>query len=124
MTPPPRPQLREPDSRAKLTTVAAFPRYYSPDNLAVRRDGPILATAVLQQELCYIPAPDTCGQAEPMPVERAGHSPGPDQIKARPQQPEPEPEPDNLGAVVSGCAGFLVNGDLTANRPAQSMEGN
>jgi hypothetical protein len=61
MTPPPRPQLREPDGRAKLTTVAAFPRYYSLDN---------------------------------------------------------------LGAVVSGCAGFLVNGDLTADRSAQSMEGN
>jgi hypothetical protein len=64
MTPRPRPQLCEPDSRAKLTTVAA-----------------------------------------------------------RPRQPEPEPEPDNLGAVVSGCAGFLVNGDLTSNRSAQSMEG-
>ena len=100
MTAPPRPQLREQDSRAKLTTVAAFPRYYSPDNLAVRRDGPILVTAVLQQELCYIPAADTRGQAEPMLVERAGHSPGPDQIKARPRQPEPEP---GIRTGQSGC---------------------
>jgi hypothetical protein len=100
MTPPPRPQLREPGSqatthldqdattawtrtartgwpetmqtqepsRAKLTTVAVFPRYYSLDNLAVRRDGSILVTAALQQELWYIPPADTCGRAEPMLV--------------------------------------------------------
>jgi hypothetical protein len=74
-TPPPRPQRREPGSRAtayldraKLTTVAAFPRYYSLDNLAVRRDGSILVTAVLQQELWYIPPADAYGRAEPMLV--------------------------------------------------------
>ena len=66
MTPPPRPQLREPGSRAKLTTVAVFPRYYSLDNLAVRRDGSILVTAVLQQELWYIPPAGTRGRAEPV----------------------------------------------------------
>jgi hypothetical protein len=85
MTPPPRPQLREPGrqatthlgqdtmqtqepSRAKLTTVAVFPRYYSLDHLAVRRDGSILVIAALQQELWYIPPADTCGRAEPMLV--------------------------------------------------------
>ena len=68
MTPPPRPQLRELGSRAKLTTVAVFPRYYSLDNLAVRRDGSILLTAGLQQELWYIPPVDRRGRAEPMLV--------------------------------------------------------
>jgi hypothetical protein len=60
-------QTQEP-SRAKLTTVAVFPRYYSLDYLAVRRDGSILVTAALQQELWYIPAADTRGRAEPMLV--------------------------------------------------------
>ena len=59
MTPPP-------PSRAALTTVAVFPPYYSLDNLAVRRDGSILVTAALQQELWYIPPPDTRGAAGPM----------------------------------------------------------
>ena len=68
MTPTPRPQLREPGSRARLATVAVFPRYYSLDNLAVRRDGSILVTAVLQQELWYIPPAGTRGRAEPMLV--------------------------------------------------------
>jgi hypothetical protein len=50
-------QTQEP-TRAKLTTVAVFPRYYSLDNLAVRRDGSILVTAAFQQELWYIPPAD------------------------------------------------------------------
>ena len=55
-------------SRAKLTAVAVFPRYYSLDNLAVRRDGSILVTAALQRELWYIPPPDMPGRAEPILV--------------------------------------------------------
>src|SRR5690242_20371099 len=47
-------QTQEP-TRAKLTTVAVFPRYYSLGHLAVRRDGSILVTAPFQQELWYIP---------------------------------------------------------------------
>ena len=60
-------QTQEP-SRAKLTTVAVFPRYYSLDNLAVRRDGSILVTEALQQELWYISPADTRGPAEPILV--------------------------------------------------------
>ena len=55
-------------SRAKLTTVAVFSRYYSLDNLAVRHDGSILVIAALQQELWYIPPADTRGPAEPILV--------------------------------------------------------
>jgi len=55
-------------SQAKLTSVAVFPRYYSLDNLAVRRDGSILVIAALQQELWYIPPADTRGPAEPILV--------------------------------------------------------
>ena len=45
-------------TRAQLTTVAVFPRYYSLSYLAVRRDGSILVTAAFQQELWYIPPAD------------------------------------------------------------------
>ena len=45
-------------TRAQLTTVAVFPRYYSLGYLAVRRDGSILVTAAFQQELWYIPPAD------------------------------------------------------------------
>ena len=55
-------------SQAKLTSVAVFPRYYSLDNLAVRRDGSILVTAALQRELWYIPPADMPGRAEPILV--------------------------------------------------------
>jgi hypothetical protein len=273
MTPPRRPQPGEPGSRAKLTTAAVFPRYYSPDNLVVQRDGSILATAAPHQEPWYIPPADTRGPAEPIlvhtfdqltsglvdtqpdafclstsdgparesflrrldlrhwnpgfiagsimaddlcldedagvayltkhqqnAIERVplradgsagqivagepfheqlvgpcsaawGRRPGdygraayvttdgglvappaddivrparllraelpaaehapdvpPGLTRSRPvdgnQNPNSVSEPDNLCAVVSGCAGFLVNGDLTANRSAQPMEGN
>jgi hypothetical protein len=60
-------QTQEP-TRAKLTTVAVFPRYYSLGNLAVRRDGSILMTAALQQELWYISLADTRPQARPVLV--------------------------------------------------------
>jgi hypothetical protein len=55
-------------SRAKLTTVAAFPRYCSLDNLAVRCDGSILVTAASQQELWYVPPAGGTVQAGPVLV--------------------------------------------------------
>lgn len=54
--------------RVKLTTVAVFPRYYSLDDLAVRRDGSILVTAAFQQELWYIPPADALPRAGPVLV--------------------------------------------------------
>jgi hypothetical protein len=55
-------------SRATLTTVAVFPRYYSLDDLAVRRDGSILVTAAWRRELWYIPPAGTRAPAEPVLV--------------------------------------------------------
>lgn len=43
---------------ARLTPVALFPEHYFLENLAVRADGSLLVTAVLQRELWYVPAPD------------------------------------------------------------------
>jgi hypothetical protein len=60
-------QTQEP-ARAKLTTVAVFPRYCPLDNLAVRPDGSILVTAVFQRELWYIPPADTRPRAGPVLV--------------------------------------------------------
>ena len=55
-------------TRAQLTTVAVFPRYYSLGYLAVQRDGSILVTAAFQQELWYIPPADARPRAGPVLV--------------------------------------------------------
>ena len=43
--------------QAKLTTIAAFPRHYFLENVAVRGDNSMLVTVMNKQELWYIPAP-------------------------------------------------------------------
>lgn len=40
-----------------LTPVASFPEKYFPENLAVRADGSVLVTVLLQQELWIVPGP-------------------------------------------------------------------
>jgi hypothetical protein len=60
-------QTQEPTT-AKLTTVAVFPRYYSLGYLAVRRDGSILVTEAMHQELWYIPPVDPRTRAGPVLV--------------------------------------------------------
>src|SRR6516225_8499401 len=57
-------------STAKLTTVAVFPENSFLENLAVRADGSILVTEILQRQLWYVPpgsVPD-----EPVPVHTFG----------------------------------------------------
>jgi hypothetical protein len=44
-------------SRTKLTTIAAFPRHYFLENVAIRRDNSMLVTVMNKQELWYIPSP-------------------------------------------------------------------
>jgi hypothetical protein len=43
--------------RAKLTTIASFPRQYFLENMAMRGDNSILVTVANHQELWYIPPP-------------------------------------------------------------------
>src|ERR1700679_3565545 len=43
--------------RAKLTAIAAFPRQYFLENMAIRGDNSILVTVANHQELWYIPPP-------------------------------------------------------------------
>ena len=49
-----------------LTPVAFFPQYYFLENLAVRADGSILITAVLQKELWWVPAAPPGAVVEPV----------------------------------------------------------
>lgn len=56
-----------------LTPVAHFPEGYFLENLAVRADGSVLITTVLQKELWYVPAPEPPAvapgaEASPVPV--------------------------------------------------------
>lgn len=48
-----------------LTPVAHFPEHYFLENLAVRADGSVLVTAVLQKELWCVPGPEPRVEVEP-----------------------------------------------------------
>ena len=56
-----------------LTPVAYFPEKYFLENLAVRADGSVLITAVLQKELWIVPDARGPAVAEPVPVHRFDH---------------------------------------------------
>jgi hypothetical protein len=51
--------------RTKLTTVAAFPKNYFLENLAVRSDNSVLVTALNHKELWYVPPSSNGVQVEP-----------------------------------------------------------
>jgi hypothetical protein len=53
-----------------LTPVAHFPENYFLENLAVRADGSVLITAVLQKELWCVPGPEPRAEASPVLVHR------------------------------------------------------
>ena len=56
-----------------LAPVAFFPEKYFLENLAVRADGSILITAVLQKELWYVPPPQRDEMVEPVLVHTFDH---------------------------------------------------
>jgi hypothetical protein len=56
-----------------VTPVAYFPQKYFPENLAVRGDGSILITAVLQKELWYVPGSEPRADVTPVLVHTFGH---------------------------------------------------
>ena len=60
-------QSRE-TSQAKLTAVAVFPPNSFLENLAVRADGSILVTEILQRQLWYVLPSAEGVPAEPVPV--------------------------------------------------------
>ncbi len=58
---------------ATLTPIAYLPERYFPENLAVRGDGSVLITAVLQKELWCVPAPEPRAAVAPVLVHTFGH---------------------------------------------------
>jgi hypothetical protein len=56
-----------------VTPVAYFPEKYFLENLAVRADGSVLVTAVLQKELWYVPGPAPRSEVEPVLVHAFDH---------------------------------------------------
>ena len=56
-----------------LTPVAYFPEKYFLENLAVRADGSVLITAVLQKELWCVPGPEPRAEASPVLVHTFDH---------------------------------------------------
>ena len=60
----------------ELTAVAFFPPKYFLENLAVRADGSILITAVLQNELWWVPAAPSGEMVEPVLVHTFEHPVG------------------------------------------------
>src|SRR5580693_476317 len=49
-----------------LTPVAYFPEKYFLENLAVRSDGSVLITAILQKELWCVPGPEPRAEVRPV----------------------------------------------------------
>src|ERR1700761_7889431 len=64
--PPPMPMTPVP--AVTLTPVAHFPEKYFLENLAVRADGSVLITAVLQKELWCVPVPEAAAEVSPVLV--------------------------------------------------------
>ena len=56
-----------------LTPIAYFPEKYFLENLAVRADGSVLITAVLQKELWCVPGPEPRAQVRPVLVHTFEH---------------------------------------------------
>ena len=52
--------------RARLTTVATFPKNYFLENLVVRSDNSILVTALNHKELWYVPPSSGESPVEPL----------------------------------------------------------
>ncbi|MGA7135880.1 MAG: hypothetical protein WBZ15_26725 [Mycobacterium sp.] len=57
-----------------LTPVAHFPEKYFLENLAVRADGSVLITAVLQKELWFVPGPEPRAEVRPVLVHTFEHT--------------------------------------------------
>jgi len=59
--------------KVTLTPVAYFPEKYFLENLAVRADGSVLITTVLQKELWLVPGPEPTAEVSPVLVHTFGY---------------------------------------------------
>jgi hypothetical protein len=101
--------------RATVTPIAYFPKGHFLENLAVRADGSVLITAVLQRELWYVAADRTEEPVAPVLIHTFDH----------PVTGIAEIEPDlfvlSLTEGYTTCESHLVRIDLTGWRPGDPV---
>ncbi|WP_156689856.1 hypothetical protein [Mycobacterium sp. Marseille-P9652] len=98
-----------------LTPVALFPQKYFLENLAVRADGSVLITAVLQKELWYVPPAGPGATAEPVLVHTF------DQLVTGIAEVLPDIFVVNLTLGYTTGESFLARIDLTRWRPGDPV---
>jgi hypothetical protein len=101
---------------ASLTPVAHFPEKYFLENLAVRTDGSVLVTAVLQKELWYVPAPRGDGQVEPMLLHTFEH------LVTGVAEVEPDVFILSVGEGYTSHETYLVRADFNGWAPGDVVE--
>jgi hypothetical protein len=99
-----------------LTPVAYFPERYFLENLAVRADGSVLVTAVLQKELWYVPAPSDDGLVEPVLLHSG------DQLPSGVAEVEPDVFIGSIGQPYTTHEAHLVRLDLNGWSPEDPVE--
>jgi DNA-binding beta-propeller fold protein YncE len=99
----------------EVTAVAYFPKGHFLENLAVRADGSVLITAVLQKQLWYVPADRTAPPVEPVLLHTFDH----------PVSGIAEVEPDvfvvSLTEAYTTHESHLVRVDLTGWQPGDPV---
>lgn len=98
-----------------LTPVAYFPQKYFLENLAVRRDGSVLVTAVLQKELWCVPGPEPRVEAPPVLVHRFEH------LVSGIVEVEPDVFIVNLSDAYTSHESHLARVDFTNWRPGDPV---
>lgn len=98
-----------------VTPVAYFPEKYFLENLAVRSDGSVLVTAVLQKELWYVPGPQPDPQVRPVLVHTFDH------LVSGIVEVEPEVFIVNLSDAYTSHESHLARVDLRNWTPGQPV---
>ena len=103
------------NQKAKLTTVAVFPKGYFLENLAVRSNNSLLVTALKTREMWYVPPAKSGGQVEPMLLFTLDYPP----------MSMVEPEPDVFYLCTSDGYATHASGlhriDLHGWKPGQAI---
>src|SRR5262249_32568341 len=101
-------------SSAKLTTVAVFPENSFLENLAVRTDGSILVSEILQKQLWYVPPVTGAVPAKPVPMHTF------DQFTMGITETEPDVFYINTSDPFTAHQSFLHRLDLRDWRPGNA----
>jgi hypothetical protein len=98
-----------------LTPVAYFPEQYFLENLAVRGDGSVLVTAVLQKELWYVPRPKPRTDVNPVLVHKFEH------MVSGIAEVEPDVFIVNLSDAYDSHESHLARVDFTGWNPGEPV---